>query len=68
MSAKKAGRFHERSIRRHYGGKLRGFGAQHLFRQRELKGTTLGPADKGRRLSDQERRAIEQKMREEGLL
>jgi hypothetical protein len=33
-----------------------------------LRGTTLGPANRGRRLDDAERRAIEQKMRDDGRL
>ena len=58
---------------RHYykrgvNGKVRGLAdAQHL-RRRVLVGSTLGPANKGRRLSDAERQAIEQRMRDEGRL
>jgi hypothetical protein len=62
------GKFHKRSIKRHYRGELRGFGAQQLFRQRGLKGTTLGPANAGRRLSADERKAIEKRLRDEGLV
>jgi hypothetical protein len=54
--------YHERSVRRHYSGELRGLAHNQLYRQRGLHGTKLGPANKGRRLSDAERRAIEQKM------
>jgi hypothetical protein len=57
----KRGRYHKRAIKRHYGGELRGFGAQQLFRQRGLKGTMLGPANPGRRLDAAERQAIEQR-------
>ena len=66
--SRKPGKFHKRAIRRHYRGKLRGFGAQQLFRQRGLKGTTLGPANAGRRLSGDECKAIEKRSRDEGLL
>jgi hypothetical protein len=62
------GKFHKRSIKRHSRGQLRGFGAQQLFRQGALKGTTLGPANAGRRLSGDERKAIEKRLRGEGLL
>jgi hypothetical protein len=33
-----------------------------------LRGSTLGPANRGRRLDAAERQAIEQKMRDEGRL
>jgi hypothetical protein len=39
-----------------------------LVRQRGLRGTTLGPANRGRRFTAAERLAIEQKMRDEGRL
>lgn len=64
----KAAKFHTRSIKRHFGGELRGFGAQQLFRQRGLKGATLGPANAGHRLSGDERKVIEERLRDEGLL
>jgi hypothetical protein len=60
--------YYKRAIKRHYGGKLRGLAHEQLYRQRGFPGTTLGPANKGRRLSDDERQAIEQKMRDEGRL
>ena len=58
--------YHRRAIKRHYGGELRGLAHAQLFRQRGLRGTTLGPANRGRRLDAAERQAIEQKMRDEG--
>ena len=42
--------YYKRAIIRHYGGKLSGL----ADRQREFLGTTLGPANRGRRLSDVE--------------
>lgn len=45
---------------------LRGMGHSPLHRQRGLKGSTLGPANEGRRLSAEERAAVEARMREEG--
>lgn len=39
-----------------------------LTNQRGLKGTTLGPASAGRKLSDAERRKIEEQMRKDGKL
>ena len=57
-----------RAIKRHYGGELRGLAHEQLNRQRGFLGTTLGPANKGRRLSDAERQAIEQRMRDDGRL
>jgi hypothetical protein len=66
--SRKPGKFHKRSIKRHYRGELRSFGTQQLFRQSGLKGTTLGPAHAARRLSGDERKAIEKRLRDEGLL
>ena len=60
--------YHRRAIKRHYGGELRGLAHNQLFSQRGLRGTTLGPANRGRRLDAAERQAIEQKMRDEGRL
>src|SRR6516225_6269474 len=60
--------YYKRAIKRHYGGELRGLAHEQLNRQRGFLGTTLGPANKGRRLSDAERQAIEQRMRDDGRL
>jgi hypothetical protein len=59
--------YHKQAVKRHYGGELRGSHSQ-LYRQRGLWGVKLGPANRGRRLDAAERRAIEQKMRDEGRL
>ena len=61
-------KFHERSIKRHYGGELAGLAHSQLFSQRGFRGIKLGPANCGRRLDAAERQAIEQKMRDEGRL
>ena len=42
--------YHQQTIRRHFGGELRGLAHSQLFSQRGLRGTTLGPANCGRRL------------------
>jgi hypothetical protein len=60
--------YYKRTVKLHYGGELRGLAHNQLFQQRGLRGTTLGPANRGRRLSAAERQAIEQKMRDEGRL
>lgn len=39
-----------------------------LTNQRGLKGSKLGPANEGRRLSDEERRKIEEQLRKDGKL
>jgi hypothetical protein len=39
-----SGKYHKQAIRRHYGGELRGLAHRQLYRQRGLRGTTLGPA------------------------
>ena len=44
--------YYKRSIKRHYGGELAGLAHDQLFQQRGLRGTTLGPANRGRRLPD----------------
>ena len=67
MDDKKRG-YHNRAVKRHCGGELRGLAHAQLFRQRGLLGTTLGPANRGRRLDAAERQAIEKKMRDEGRL
>jgi hypothetical protein len=60
--------YYQRPVKRHYGGELCGLAHSQLFSQRGLRGTTLGPANRGRRLAAVERQAIEQKMKEEGRL
>jgi hypothetical protein len=60
--------YHQQTVRRHYGGELRGLSHSPLFRQRGLFGVKLGPANRGRRLDAAECKAIEQKMRDEGRL
>ena len=67
MDDKKRG-YHNRAVKRHFGGGLRGLGHSQLFRQRGLHGIKLGPANRGRRLDAAERQAIEKKMRDEGRL
>lgn len=47
---------------------LGGFSHQQLMRARGLKGSKIGPANRGRRLSPEERAAVEQQMREQGKL
>ena len=49
---------------------LRESGLEHaqLFRQRGFRGTTLGPANPGRRLDAAERQVVERKMWDEGRL
>jgi len=61
-------RYYQRSIERHYGGELAGLAHNQLFSQRGLRGTTLGPANRGRRLNAAERQAIEAKLKDEGRL
>lgn len=65
---RKTGEYHERSMRANYGAELKGFGHSQLQKQRGLRGTTLGPASSGRRLSAAERAAIEDQMRRDGKL
>jgi len=62
------GQYHKQSIKRHYGGELRGLAHRQLYRQRGLWGVKLGPANRGRRLDAAERQTIEQKMRDDGRL
>jgi hypothetical protein len=57
-------RYYQRTVKPHYGGELRGLAHSQLFSQRGLRGTTLGPANRGRRLDAAERQAIEQKLRD----
>jgi hypothetical protein len=42
--------YYKRAVKRHYGGELRGLAHNQLFAQRGLRGITLGPANRGRRL------------------
>jgi len=49
--------YHQQTVRRHYGGELRGLSHSPLFRQRGLFGVKLGPANRGRRLDAAERQA-----------
>jgi hypothetical protein len=60
--------YYQRTVKRHYGGELRGLAHNQLFAQRGLRGTMLGPANRGRRLDVAERQAIEQKMRDDRRL
>jgi len=54
-------RYHQRTIKRHYGGELRGLAHNQLFSQRGLRGTTLGPANRGRCLGATERQGDQTK-------
>jgi hypothetical protein len=66
---KRTRHYYKRAIKRHHGGEpARGLADAQYLRRRVLRGSTLGPANKGRRLSDAERQAIEQRMRDEGRL
>jgi len=49
MGGKNRG-YHEQAIKRHFSGELRGLAHNQLFQQRGLRGATLGPANRGRRL------------------
>ena len=51
-----------------FGADLQGYGAKQTTHVRALKGSTFGPASRGRRLSEAERKAVEQRMRDEGKL
>jgi hypothetical protein len=44
-------RYHQRTVKRHYGGELRGLAHSQLFSQRGFRGIKLGPANRGRRLA-----------------
>ena len=64
---KRTRRYYKRGpMTRHHGE--RGLADAQYLRRRVLRGSTLGPANKGRRLSDAERQAIEQRMRDERRL
>jgi hypothetical protein len=47
--------YHQRAIKRHYSGVLRGLAHARLYRQRGFHGIKLGPANRGRRLNAVER-------------
>lgn len=51
-----------------YPAHLRGISHQQLGSPKGLKGSTFGPASPGRRLSAEERAAVEKKLRESGAL
>lgn len=51
-----------------FGPALRGLGGLQTSHIRALKGSTLGPANKGRRLSPAERKRVEDQMRKDGKL
>lgn len=51
-----------------FGHELRGLGGLQTVHIRALKGSTFGAANAGRRLDPAERRAIEERMRQEGKL
>ena len=61
-------RYKRGDYKRGVNGKVRGLADAQYLRRRVLRGSTLGPANKGRCLSDAERQAIEQRMRDEGRL
>jgi hypothetical protein len=47
MSGRERRQYYKRAIKRHYGGELRGQAHTQLVRQHGLRGTTLGPANRG---------------------
>jgi hypothetical protein len=51
-----------------FGSDLRGLGGLQTSHIRALKGSTLGPANRGRRLSAEERRRVEEQMKKDGKL
>lgn len=51
-----------------YGGGHKGLGHTQLKFAKGLKGSTFGPANAGRSLSDEERKAVEAQMRKDGKL
>lgn len=66
---KKSRSFHERRV---YGdkfnGQLRGLGDHALARQRGLRGSTLGPASEGRKLTEEEKKAVEVALKRDGRI
>ena len=62
------GEYYNRRIDATYRAALKGFSHTQLKRQRGFKGTTLGPAGPVHKLADEERKAIEKKMRDEGKI
>ena len=51
-----------------FGPALKGLGGLQTSVIRALKGSTFGPASKGKRLSPEQRKAIEDQMRKDGKL
>lgn len=51
-----------------FGSHLKGLGGLQTTHIRALKGSKIGPANAGRRLTENERKAIEDKMRRQGKL
>jgi hypothetical protein len=51
-----------------FGRDLQGYGARQTTHVRALKGSTFGPASRGKRLNAEQRRAIEEQMRAEGKI
>lgn len=51
-----------------FGAGLQGVGAAQTAHVRALRGSKLGPASAGRRLTAAERRAVEEQMRRDGKL
>ena len=62
-------KFHDRRVvGDKFTGHLKGLGDHALARQRGLRGAKLGPANKGRKLSEDERKAVEDAMKRDGRL
>lgn len=51
-----------------FGSDLKGLGGLSTSRIRALRGSKLGPASEGRKLSPEERKRIEEQMRKDGKL
>lgn len=69
MAKKRPPTYHDQRVSgEKFGRDLQGLGQHALVKQRGLRGTKLGPANDGRRLSPEERRAIVEKMKLEGKL
>jgi hypothetical protein len=65
---KKVKYYQEKILAETYNWELKGLSHRQLSVQRGLRGIKLGPVGPGRKLSEPERKAIEQKLREEGKL
>ena len=65
---KRGGEYYQRKVEANYRAELRGFSHTQLKRQRGFKGITLGPAGPVHKLTDEERKAVEKKMRDEGKI